>query len=307
MRGRRASFDQALAALMTAKGSAISERSERTKRQSAAGFLRGVAAELASGTVELPGLVAARLRVAIHGGPASESPHDAVRTPVLLVHGYGGRNCGMSALRRALLAAGFDSVEAFSYDAFRQRIPAVADDLAAMASRTMAAAGGDRVHLVGYSLGGVIVRYAVQRGRLKHHAASVATIAAPHRGTRVAHLERAGAAADVRPGSALLAMLDAEPPVPAVRWTSYAAELDLVVPPSAAHLDNAAQNVVLRGCGHLPILRSALLARDLARHLRLADPSATPLSVEVGEVALAAGVSAERIAWSAQDSRGRRT
>nr|WP_269799654.1 hypothetical protein [Geodermatophilus chilensis] len=138
----------------------------------------------------------------------------------------------------------------------------------------MERAGTDRISLVGHSLGGVVVRYAVQELGLEPHVRTAATVASPHRGTCAALLGRGTLVASLRPGSPLLEELRRRSRPSDVRWVSYYSDADLVVRPRSSRLDEprlGATNVLVPGAGHLGILRSPrflasvvdLLTRDI--------------------------------------------
>src|SRR5580704_14268385 len=83
------------------------------------------------------------------------------RYPVLLVHGYAATESVWTPLRRALAEAGFGHIVSFNYNSFATDPVAVSAELTHQALRALAAAGASRVHLVGHSLGGIIVRCAL--------------------------------------------------------------------------------------------------------------------------------------------------
>ncbi|HVE64551.1 MAG TPA: alpha/beta fold hydrolase [Mycobacteriales bacterium] len=172
---------------------------------------------------------------------------DAV--PVLLVHGYGGDPTNMSTIASRLRAAGRTVVSV----ALPLRGLEGIDASAAAVDRAFGSTGADRVDLVGYSLGGVVVRAWVA----DEHADDVrhvVTIAAPHHGARLA--EQAGAldpgrctmaCAELRPGSAFLSRLNAGDETPdGPSWTTLRTALDQTVTPvDSAELDGAV-NVLLQ-------------------------------------------------------------
>ena len=106
-------------------------------------------------------------------------------TPVLLLHGYGANSSYWLFARKALDAAGFGAVHAFNYQPVRHDIPAASACCVERARALMAMYGTSRVHLVGHSAGGIVVRHAVQLGGLTE-ASTVVTVAAPHGGAPLA-------------------------------------------------------------------------------------------------------------------------
>jgi pimeloyl-ACP methyl ester carboxylesterase len=134
----------------------------------------------------------------------------------------------------------------------------------------MQRAGSDRVHLVGHSLGGVVVRYAVQRSGLGPHVATAITVAAPHRGTPAAFFGLGEPAASLRPGSRILMDLRRGARESAVRWVSFYSDRDLVVRPHSSRLEDMAlraTNILVPGVGHLGILRAPLFLNSVLQLL----------------------------------------
>ncbi len=200
--------------------------------------------------------------------PDPDRPCD--RTPVVLVPGYGGGRSSWRPLQDALRQAGFAHVSPTSYDALTDGVPGIAARLVEYCAAAMADSGADRVHLIGHSLGGVVVRYAVSHLGLSPWTGCAVTIAAPHRGTALARLGRGPAAAAVRRGSTLLAQLSAAPPPDPVRWVAYYSNLDVVVPARSARLDDPAlraRNIRIPDEGHVSILRAPALLGSVVGEL----------------------------------------
>jgi len=192
------------------------------------------------------------------------------RYPVLLVHGYASTELVWTPLRRALVEAGFGNIVSLNYNSFATDPVAVSAELTDEALRALAAAAAPRVHLIGHSLGGLIVRHALAASAvLSSRTASAVTIASPHRGVSLARIAPGRCARIMHPG-----------PRPAL-WLAYYSDGDRVVPASSARLDDpryGAANLLIPGCGHLTICRDARLIRSLVPELirteTLADPAA---------------------------------
>ncbi|HEY0486067.1 MAG TPA: hypothetical protein VGD72_07450 [Mycobacteriales bacterium] len=188
--------------------------------------------------------------------------------PVLLVHGYLGTDAPWAPLVDRLHLAGVADVFTMTYDSLSAGVPGLGAALSAAVGTVLSATGETRVHLVGYSLGGVVVRYAVQLLGLDTLTRSVVTIATPHRGSPLAWLAPGPAAAHLRPGSAVLRGLppiDRTGPVP---WTDIHAAADVVVPGRWR-----GEGVRVAGHGHNSILRSPELADAVLAHLLAAGLS----------------------------------
>jgi len=202
------------------------------------------------------------------------------RYPVLLVHGYAATECVWTPLRRALVRAGFGHIVSLNYNSFAADPVAVSAELTYQALGTLAAAGAPRIHLVGHSLGGLIVRRALAASAaLSGQTASAVTIASPHRGAPLARIAPGRCARIMHRGPGpVLAGVDAPRPV---RWLAYYSDADRVVPPVSARLDDPqyrAANLLIPGCGHLTICRDirliGSLVPELIRTETLADPVA---------------------------------
>ena len=191
------------------------------------------------------------------------------RYPVLLVHGYAATESVWTPLRRALADAGFGHIVSLKYNSFATDPVAVSAELTHQALRALAAAGASRVHLVGHSLGGLIVRGALAASAaLSARTASAVTIASPHRGAFLARIAPGRCARIMHRGPrSVLPGCDAPRPV---RWLAYYSDADRVVPAASARLDDSpcgAANLLIPGCGHLTICRDTRLIRSLVSEL----------------------------------------
>src|SRR5258705_10974467 len=107
--------------------------------------------------------------------------------PVLLVHGFGGTKSSWSFLARTLRARGL-TVEAITYAPFGTSVEQLADPLAVEVERMLAQTGADKVHLVGHSLGGVVIAQAIADVLLSGQVDTVVTLGAPFGGSPWANL-----------------------------------------------------------------------------------------------------------------------
>jgi triacylglycerol lipase len=202
---------------------------------------------LADGRAE-PAFVAPQ-RVQAHPGPS--------RRPVLLVHGFGGTTSSWYFIARALVAKGL-TVDAMTYTPFGTSVEQLADRLAAEVDRMLSRTGADKVHLVGHSLGGVVIAQAIASGRLAGKVDTVVTLGAPFGGSPWAHLVPFGAIVRaLRGGSPLLRRLASAPVPEGVRWLAITATLDVVVPGvRSVPAHPAVETVAISGVGHLGMLLS---------------------------------------------------
>ena len=196
---------------------------------------------------------------------------DLACTPVLLVHGYIHNRSAFLAMSRVLKRAGFRYVDGFNYNALSDGIPQSAARLGAEVERVIAATGADRVIIVGHSMGGIVARYYVQELGGEDTVDTVVTLGSPHGGTYASYLGLGEATAQLRPRSSLLQRLDESARPSGVRWLAYWSDLDVFVAPIGnARLEHpalAAHNVRVNDTGHLSLLASGYVLRDVLSHL----------------------------------------
>ena len=206
------------------------------------------------------------------GEPNDDAPH--CTTPVVLVHGYLGNRSSWFPLERGLAAAGVVNVRAVTYDALASDLPAMAGQVLAACRRALREAGAERVNVVGHSLGGLVVRYALHVLGLAEYVGTAVTVATPHRGVPVARFGRGAVVTALRPSSRLLAELDAACRPDGVRWVAYYSNSDVIVPARSARLTHPAlqvDNRLIPDQGHISILRSQALLDSLQHVLWQVD------------------------------------
>ena len=189
-------------------------------------------------------------------------------TPVLLLHGV-LCNAGMwrGTIRR-LAAAGCGPVYTMTYGPPTASIEHFADQLAAKIDAMRAATGAARVSLVGHSMGGVVARAYLRR----YGGATVrclVTVGAPHHGSVHAWMFFGECLAQIRPGNAWLAALNADVDPPPTRIVSLWSWHDSMVAPQASAELPGADNVEFTGIGHNALVdHPAIVARVVFELLR---------------------------------------
>jgi hypothetical protein len=177
--------------------------------------------------------------------------------PVLLVHGFGGTKSSWTLVTQALRARGV-SVDVMTYAPLGNSVEQLAEKLIVQVEKTLARTGAKKVHLVGHSLGGVIIAQAALDRRLNGRVDTVITLGSPFGGSPwagalpVVEIVRA-----LRAGSPLLRRLASMPLPDGVRWLSVAADLDVIVPGlRSVPFHPQVEAITVNGVGHLGMLLS---------------------------------------------------
>ncbi len=206
---------------------------------------------------------------------AAGGPSPTVRTltapttrPVLLVHGFAGTTSSLALVAHALNARGM-TVEAMGYPPLGMSVKQLAERVVAEVERILVATGTDKVHLVGHSLGGVVIALAVADSRLTGRVDTVITLGSPFGGSPWAGvLPFTEIVRELRAGSPLLRRLASTPVPDGVRWLSLAAALDIVVPGMRALPSHAqVETITFDGVGHLGMLVSRQVIGCIAAEL----------------------------------------
>lgn len=136
------------------------------------------------------------LRLALHGDSliggmsrtlaASAAPKGRRREAVVIVHGLGRSTETMQVLRSTLTEAGYTCF-GFDYPCTTLRI----HDTAAFLSEALDSLSAfDRVHVIGFSLGGLVTRAALPALKHPERIGQMVFVASPHHGTELADLLR---------------------------------------------------------------------------------------------------------------------
>ena len=217
----------------------------------------------------------AGLLIGLRPGEVAKPPEGPV--PIVLVHGYDGTPASFDLLSSRLRAGGRQVVLVQLPDRGTGDIEASAGVVARTVHRT----GADRVDLVGYSAGGIVVRAYLGQPGVAGHVRHVVLLGAPNHGAQLASLAAllgpqlcAGACAQLVPGSALLARLNrvvggnefpAGPDVTSI-WT---AADQTVTPPASAMLAGARNVRVQDVCADSRVDHGGLVRDPLALGLAL--------------------------------------
>jgi triacylglycerol lipase len=133
-------------------------------------------------------------------------------------------------------------------------LEALAQQIAAYIDETLP---NRRVDLVGFSMGGIVARYYVQRLGGLRRVNHLITVASPHRGTWTAYLRRNPGGRQMRPGSAFLRDLSQDlGNLKILSFTSIWSPFDLMIIPATSSVVREAQSITV------PVVAHALMMRD---------------------------------------------
>ena len=198
-------------------------------------------------------------------------------TPVFLVHGFSHNWSAWLGLLVKLEEAGFRRFVRFNYESVGDTPAEMAGALARRVHEVQVRTGATRVHFVGHSLGGVVIRIFTGMQGGDEHLGHAVTLASPLRGTPWGRLPvmLPRALRELAPGSELVTLLEALEDDRS-QWTSLAGAADLLVPPRWAHLDGARQ-VTRPDVGHVGLLYDGAAWREVCDSLADAEKSAGAL------------------------------
>lgn len=193
------------------------------------------------------------------------------KLPILLANGFAPWPLPLHIVRAQFRSHGYEShVVRFSLADMRDTVT-YAKHIVRSVERAIAERGVDRLHLVGYSMGGVAALYAVKRLGLANRVATLVTAGSPLRGSTISWFglptlvfSRVGD--QLRPDSDFLAQLHADPLPKGPRYVSIVGTHDLICPPETAALDGA-DEIIRLPIGHARFLVAPSVAAALVPHL----------------------------------------
>ena len=190
-------------------------------------------------------------------------PPTSGANPVVIVHGIFSTSRDMARLAQHLRSEGR---EVFTPDLAPAGGEVGVDELAAQLARFVVDnLGSRRFDVVGFSMGGLVSRYFLQRLGGLAQVDHFVTIATPHRGTILARLNRFPAGRQMRRGSDWIRDLarDADR-LGAVKFTSFYTPLDLMILPARSSVVPQAHNIRLWAALHPSLILEKRCLRAIA-------------------------------------------
>lgn len=189
--------------------------------------------------------------------------------PVLLVHGLYHNHAAWLLFRRHLLRAGFPHLRSFSYNSFGTAFPELLERVVLAILALHAERPGQRVAVVGHSLGGLLLRAAVCDPRLAGKVACLVTLGTPHHGSTLARLAAGGLGRSLRPESGLFAELERlQEPRNLPRLALVSPVDNMVLPAANLTPPPGWQSAAVPPMGHVAMLYRAAAADLAAAFLR---------------------------------------
>jgi pimeloyl-ACP methyl ester carboxylesterase len=189
--------------------------------------------------------------------------------PVIVLHGYAMNRANFLPLAFRLARAGLGPIVGFEYWSLG-RTAAAARQLAWFVEDVQRRTGSPQVDVIGHSMGGVVGRYFVQLLGGDGAVANLITLGSPHLGTDVSEFGVGHPTRELVVGSKLVQRLAQAPPPRDTRVLTIFSHADHLVP---AHTQLAldiprAQRIVYDDLGHVALLGSRRVARDIIQRLK---------------------------------------
>ena len=193
------------------------------------------------------------------------------RNPILLVHGITDTSQKMRHISRYLHGLGW---EVFDIDLVPNngdtRLELLAQQVAILVDRTFAP--HQPIDLLGFSMGGLVTRYYLQRLGGIDRVQRFITISTPHNGTIAAHFSMRPACIQMRPNSDFIRDLNSDVDrLNVLNFTSLWTPLDLIIlPPSSSQLGIGTEM-------QIPALTHPMMVSDSRTFKAISDALSQPI------------------------------
>lgn len=198
--------------------------------------------------------------------------------PIILCHGYMHNKSAFLLMARRLRRAGRNNVLAINFGPPSEEAPHFARRLVEAVNSALVYSGCEKVDLIGHSMGGLVVRYYVEKLDGAPSVNRAITLGAPNRGTKTAALGLFRSAGQFRPTSSLIKGFEEQTGgADQARMVSIWSDFDSVVlPPENARLPEPYENVMIRGVGHVALLYSGRVFEKIKSVLETGSPQQEP-------------------------------
>jgi triacylglycerol lipase len=199
---------------------------------------------------------------------AASPENSTTRLPVVLVHGIFDSENAMRSWKRLLRKRGYETFSiTFQPATGHASIGELAAQLDAFVRENIAEE--QRFHLVGHSMGGLVMRCYAQRFDSARRVCGFVTLGSPHRGSWWAKTLPRPGCVDMRAGSTLLKDLEAgDAKLAALQPLSIWTPFDLMILPSTSSIWPAAKNERCWLPSHPNLKHSRWLTARVVRFLK---------------------------------------
>ena len=194
--------------------------------------------------------------------------------PVILLHGlFHNRACWTWAKFR-LRRRGLRNLHTINLPAWKN-VETLTERLALKVDELRLAGAGERIHLVGHSMGGIIARNYLQLRGGAERVERCVLLASPNHGSKLAPFALSRLGELLVPGSAFLNKLNAAPLPRPERFTAICSRHDNIVLPWQNSRLEEIRNLELTGMGHAGVLYRGTALAAVAESLGIvaADPA----------------------------------
>jgi len=200
-------------------------------------------------------------------GSPKAAPVPVHPDPVLLVHGFADSERNMRWLAHYLRHEGWEvHTVRLTPNLAQKGLEPLAGQIDAYAREQF---GARRFSLVGFSMGGLVSRYYMQRMGGIERVEHFVTLAAPHNGSMLANLLPIQGCREMRPGSAFLRDLESDVDrLEGVKFTSVYTPFDLTIVPPRSSVMPQARNVAIPVVMHPLMIIDRRSLRAVAEALR---------------------------------------
>lgn len=198
-----------------------------------------------------------RLRRTLTAGILAAQPlHADTPRHVVLVHGIWDTFQTLRKMGSALREAGFEPlIVTLTPNGGERPLDELGHQLDRQIKKHIP--DGERLSIIGFSMGGLVVRSYLRQFGDPERIATFVSIASPHRGTWLAWLDGSPGVRDMRPGSAFLTSIDVDAArFSSTKWITIRTPLDMMILPSTSSTLSWAEN------HSIPVLMHPLLVLD---------------------------------------------
>lgn len=190
-------------------------------------------------------MIALKSKIRIFRGPASETEITKPKRPVILVHGFKDTARKMQWMASILRGQGWTvHTPTLSPSCGQVGLDQLAHQLAAFINDSYGSTG--KFDLVGFSMGGLICRYFIQRIDSFNRVERLVTLGSPHNGSLWAYLVQNPGCRQMRPRSDFLNDLNSDiTSLTKVDFTSIWTPLDLMIMPSVSSKTGVGREIAL--------------------------------------------------------------